>query len=265
MHKLPKRFIDRIAPNLRKYQKIAESQRTADVAEADTVTLVKDILADIFGYDKYTELTSEFQIRGTYCDLAVKIDNKIKLLIEVKSAGTDLSNNHMKQAVDYGAHKGILWVILTNGIEWRYVKINLAGQINFETATKFNLLEINPRKEEDLQTMFLLSREGVQINAMDAFHINSQLINRYTISEIVRSEAVVNVIRREMRRLFPEAKVGPDVISDFLVNEVVRRETMEGEKSKDAQDRIKKAEKKLTRNSVKAATSPKVVTETDES
>jgi predicted type IV restriction endonuclease len=253
MLKLPKKFIDRVSSNLKRYQKIADLQRINDVAEADTVTLVKDILADVFGYDKYSELTSEFQIRGTYCDLAVKIDGKLKLLIEVKSAGTELNNNHLKQAVDYGAHKGILWVILTNGLEWRLVKIFLAGQINYEIISRFNILDINLKKDDELQNMFLIAREGVLVDAMDTYHLNSQLMNRYTVSEIVRSEPIVSAIRREMRRLFPEAKVTPEIISDFLVNEVIRRETFEGDKAKEAQDRIKKAQKKLLRAASKAA------------
>ncbi len=253
MLKLPKKYIDRVQSNLKRYQKIAEQQKINDVAEADTVTLVKDILADVFGYDKYTELTSEFQIRGTYCDLAVKIDSKLKLLIEVKSAGTELNNNHLKQAVDYGAHKGILWVILTNGLEWRLVKIFLAGQINFEVISRFNIMDVNLKKEDDLQNMFLIAREGVLVDAMDTYHLNSQLLNRYTVSEIVRSEPVIAAVRREMKRLFPEAKITPEIISDFLINEVIRRETFEGDKAKEAQDRIRKAQKKLTRAANKVA------------
>jgi len=50
MNKLPKKFVERVLANLKKYQRIAETQQKADSAEADTVTLVKDILADIFGY-----------------------------------------------------------------------------------------------------------------------------------------------------------------------------------------------------------------------
>ena len=74
MTKLPKKFCDRIQGRLKHFQNIAISHRTRDVSEADTVTLVKDVLADLFGYDKYSELTSEHQIRGTFCDLAVQID-----------------------------------------------------------------------------------------------------------------------------------------------------------------------------------------------
>lgn len=117
MSKLPKKFVDRVGVNLKKYQRVAIAQQKADVAEADTVTVVKDILADVFGYDKYEELTSEHQIKATYCDLAIRIGGKLRLLIEVKSAGSSLADNHLRQVIDYGAHQGIHWVILTNAVE----------------------------------------------------------------------------------------------------------------------------------------------------
>jgi hypothetical protein len=72
MFKIPRKAQDRFTETLKRYQSIANWQKSRDISEADTVTLVKDILADIFGYDKYSELTGEQQIKGTYCDLAVK-------------------------------------------------------------------------------------------------------------------------------------------------------------------------------------------------
>jgi hypothetical protein len=78
MSRLPKKFVERVQARLRVFQAVANSQRERDVSEADTVTVVKDILADLMGYDKYNELTSEQQIRGTFCDLAVRIDGKIR-------------------------------------------------------------------------------------------------------------------------------------------------------------------------------------------
>ena len=120
MAKLPKKFTDRVAARLKGYQNIVVSHRTRDVSEADTVTVVKDVLADVFGYDKYAELTSEQQIRGSFCDLAVQIEGKIRFLIEVKSAGSTLSEAHLRHALNYGAHQGIEWIILTNAVEWRF-------------------------------------------------------------------------------------------------------------------------------------------------
>ena len=69
--RIPKRVQDRLVAGLRKYQPIVRRLRERDISEADTVTVIKDMLSDIFGYDKYNELTSEQQIRGTFCDLAI--------------------------------------------------------------------------------------------------------------------------------------------------------------------------------------------------
>jgi hypothetical protein len=104
---VPKRVIERIASTLKQYQSILELQRSRDVSEADTDTVVKDLLSDVFGYDKYAELTSEHSIRGTFCDLAVKIDGKLSFLIEVKAIGVDLKDSHVKQAIDYAANQGV--------------------------------------------------------------------------------------------------------------------------------------------------------------
>ena len=149
MLKIPKKVIDRISSNLRTYQNVANSHKSKDVSEADTVTLVKDILAYCFGFDKYQELTSEQQIRGTFCDLAVKIDSKIKYLIEVKAAGVNLNDSHLRQAINYGANQGIEWVVLTNAVEWRLYRIKFGQPVDYEEVSSFNLLEINPKKEDD--------------------------------------------------------------------------------------------------------------------
>ena len=61
--KVPKRAHDRLVAGLKRYQPIVSKLRERDISEADTVTVIKDMLSDIFGYDKYTELTSEQQIR----------------------------------------------------------------------------------------------------------------------------------------------------------------------------------------------------------
>ena len=90
MANVPKRVADRLVATIKRYQPIVSDARKRDVGEADTVTIVKDMLADVFGYDKYTEVTSEYAIRGTYCDLATRIDGALQALIEVKAIGLEL-------------------------------------------------------------------------------------------------------------------------------------------------------------------------------
>lgn len=97
---ITKKITERVQSSLKRFLPILSAQRDRDVSEADTVTLVKDMLSEVFGYDKYAELTSEHAIRGTYCDLAIQFDGKLQLLIEIKAIGSNLQERHVKQGVD---------------------------------------------------------------------------------------------------------------------------------------------------------------------
>ena len=65
MASIPKKVAERLVGGIKRFQPILSAARARDVGESDTVTIVKDMLADVFGYDKYSEVTSEFAIRGT--------------------------------------------------------------------------------------------------------------------------------------------------------------------------------------------------------
>ena len=156
---LPKKISERIVLGIKKYQPLLQSARSRDVGEADTVTIIKDMLSDIFGYDKYSEVTSEFAIRGTYCDLAIKFDNKLATLIEAKAIGIDLKEQHVKQAVDYAANQGIDWVILTNGNLWKVYKLIFSKPIDKELVVEIDFLQINSRLEKDIEKLYQTDEE----------------------------------------------------------------------------------------------------------
>jgi predicted type IV restriction endonuclease len=254
MVKFPKKFVDRVTSRLKHFQNIASIQRSRDVSEADTVTVVKDILAEVFGYDKYSELTSEHQIKGTFCDLAVKLDGKVRFLIEVKSAGSDLKDNHITQALNYGANLGIEWVILTNAVDWRVFRVIFGQPVSHEEVTCLNFVTANSNKEDDLEAMFIIAREGIASDAINDFHQRVMLLNRFTIAQVIKSETVVQAIRREMRRIFPDIKVEADTIQQILENDVLKRDVIDGDRAKDAANRVKKAQQKLARASARVAT-----------
>jgi hypothetical protein len=256
MFKFPKKFTDRVQSRLRSYKVIAQSHRQKDVSEADTVTVVKDILSDVFGYNKYEELTSEHQIRGTFCDLAIKIDGKIKFLIEVKSAGTALSENHLRQALNYGANQGIEWIILTNSIEWVLYKVKFGQPIGYDRVSDFSIIDLDPKKEDDLSKLFIVAKEGMSSDAIQNYHQHQQIINKFTISQILISESITSLIRRELRRIFPDVKIDQNYITEILLNEVVKRELVEGEKVKEAASIIRKAVNKNARAAAKASEKP---------
>lgn len=255
MIKIPKKVADRWPAAIRALAAVASSHKTKDVSEADTVTLVKDMLSGIFGYDKYNELTSEQQIRGTFCDLAVKIDGKTRVIIEVKAAALALNDNHLRQAINYGAHEGIEWIVLTNSLEWRLYRIKFGQPVDYEQVSGFCIADINLRAEEDQRKLFLLCREGITTDAMGVYHQHISLLNKFTVAQVILTEPVISCIRREMRRYFPDLKIDPENISDLLNNEILKREVIDGDKVKDAQQRIKQASSRLARDAAKKAKS----------
>ncbi len=177
--KIPKRTHDRIVAGLKRYQRIVGKLRERDISEADTVTVVKDMLTDVFGYDKYVELTSEQQIRGTFCDLAIKVEGKIYYLAEVKAAGINLNISHLRQAINYGAHQGIEWIILTNAIEWKLYRIKFGQPIDYDEVFSLDVCQLNPRSADDIAKLFLLCRENVSTDALTAFHQQAQIVNHF--------------------------------------------------------------------------------------
>jgi hypothetical protein len=86
----PTRVANRLVTSIKRFQPVLSSAKTRDANESDTVIIVTDMLSEVFGYEKYAEITSEHAIRGTYCDLATMLNGKVQLLIEAKAVGIEL-------------------------------------------------------------------------------------------------------------------------------------------------------------------------------
>lgn len=239
--KIPKKVQDRLVAGLRRYQPIVRSLAERDISEADTVTVIKDMLSEIFGYDKYVELTSEQQIRGTFCDLAIKVEGKVHYLAEVKSAGTSLNDNHLRQAVNYGAHQGIEWIILTNAIIWKVYRIKFGQPIDWQEVYCFDMGQISARSADDLGKLCMLCRESVSTDALQDYHRQAQILNRYVVAELLLSEPMIGLLRREFRRLFNGLKASDEELRILLSNEVIKRDTLDGDSPKIARALVKKA------------------------
>ena len=247
MPSIPKKVAERLIAGIKRYQPIIAAAKARDVGETDTVTIVKDMMADIFGYDKYTELTSEFAIRGTYCDLAIKLDGKLSTLMEVKAIGIDLKEAHVKQAVDYAANQGVDWVLLTNGIRWCVYHVVFTRPIQTELVVDIDFATLNSRSEADLDHLYLWCKEGWQRSALGDFHTQKQALSRFFLGAMILTDPVLDVVRRELRRVSPDVRIDTDQIRAVLTNEVIKREVMEGEKADEAKKKIAKAVAKSLR------------------
>jgi len=207
------------------------------------------MLAELFGHDKYSQVTSEYAIRGRYVDLAItdEEDNKPLVLIEVKSIGTELNDKHVRQAVDYAANEGVEWVILTNGHIWRIYKIVFSQPIKHVLIDEINILELNQRSERDIERLYPLTPEGIKKNALEAQYRRKSVINRFSIAAVIRSEPIVNAIRRELRRIEPQAKVSSEELLAIIRDGVLKREVVEEDRAKEAEQVVRKAQKRSLR------------------
>ena len=250
MVKIPKKVSDRLTKEINKFQKVLKTAKDRDVNESDTVTIITDMLARVFGFDKYTELTSEQAIRGTFCDLAIKLDGKIKFLIEVKAIGLTLKENHLRQAIGYGATQGIQWVVLTNGIDWEIYKIKFEKPVDYDLVCSFDFTELNSRKQDDQDKVFLLCKEGIAKAAIEEFHDHIQSVNRFMVGAIILSDPIVSLIRRELRKVSSGVMVTEEEIVSILNSEVLKRDVVQGESAEEALKHVKKALKKQARKKV---------------
>ena len=238
---------DRLASGLKRFQPILTAAKARDVNESDTSMIVSDIMADLFGYDKYSEITRELCIRGTYCDLATRIDGKFQMIIEVKAIGLELKDLHVKQAVDYGANQGIEWVVLTSGDIWKVYRVFFTKPIGTELVLDINLLTLNPKNTDHLESLFLLTRESMIKSGLYAYHDQMQATNKFFLGALLLSDHVIETMRRELRRLSPDVKIQVEDLRELLKQEVLKREVIEGEKAEAARRKVQKAASKLLR------------------
>jgi len=252
MANIPSVVSKRFSSAVPKFKRVLKRAKERDVNESDTVTIVTDMLEEIFGFDKYSEITREFSIQGTYCDLAVKSAKKIEYLIEVKAIGLSLSDNHLKQAVNYAAREGIKWIVLTNGIRWEVYRVSLEDRVHHEKLFDLDFAEINVRQKEAQETLFLLCKRGVQKDLIDEYYEYRQSVNRYTIGAMLLSDDVVSVIRRELRKVKSGVIADVEEIKYLLETEVLKRDILESAAGKEAIKELTKFKKKQAKAKSKA-------------
>jgi predicted type IV restriction endonuclease len=264
---IPVKVKERLAAGLKRFQPILSKAKDRDIKESDTVTIITDLLADIFGYDKFNEITSEYAIKHTFCDLAIKFDTKPVILIECKAIGFNLKDEHIRQAVDYGSNEGIDWVILTNGVNWKVYKILFTKPIEFELIFEFDILSLSSKRQQDLELLYYLTKEAIgrptSNHVLDDVRNQKMVVNKYVIGQIIQQEAILDCIRKQLKRISPELKVSNEEIEKMIIDEVLKREVLEGDKAADAKKRVQKAFKQqvAAKTINKKNTAPEVLPE----
>lgn len=110
---------DKMLVAIKDYKKRYLTKTIGDLDESGTRIMINTFLTSILGYQELEEIKTEYMIKGTYADYIVQIDGKRHFLVEVKAFSLELSDKHLRQAINYGANEGIEWAILTNGRQFQ--------------------------------------------------------------------------------------------------------------------------------------------------
>ena len=259
--KITKKTEDRIKASIPKFQKVLGIAKDRDLNESDTVSIITDMLAEVFGYDKYLEVTSELAIRGTYCDLAIKIGDKFQYLIECKAIGTDLKEAHLRQAIGYGANKGIQWLILTNGIDWQIYRLRFEQPIAWDLVARFDLSTVSLKNERDIEKLIIVTMEGVEKGAREDLYEKTQCVNRFVAGALILSDAVVSVLKREFKKLADGISIEDAEVVALLRDGVLRRDLLDGEEAEAAMSKVNKHFKQTAKKPAPKKPAPTAVTE----
>lgn len=167
--------------------------------EADTVQRVIKVFEDILGYSALTEITRESNIRDKYVDLAIKIDDVIRVLVEVKAAGTVLRDRHIEQAERYAAEGNHRWVILTNGTAWNLYHLSFSEGIEYERLFAVDVCA-DEGLDEAMDCLCLLHRKSVKAGELDKHWAHRAAMNPSSIGKSLFSENVLRMLRRDIKK-----------------------------------------------------------------
>jgi hypothetical protein len=182
---------------LRKYAPILIKAQTDNLNEADTVQRIVKVFEDVLGYDALEEITREASIKDKFCDLAIKLDGAIKLLIEAKSAATTLRERHIEQAQNYAAHANIQWVLLANGVHWTLY--HLTFEEGIEATVAFDV-DLSGDLDHAAEMLALLHKQSLSRGGLEDFWQHRSALCAASLGNALFNEQTLMMIRREIRR-----------------------------------------------------------------
>jgi phage anti-repressor protein len=190
---------ERVKVGIRKFSKPLADFVARDVNEADTRLLITDFLCEVLGYDKYSDVTAEFAIKGDFADYGLRIDKQLVALIEAKRATTKLSPKHLRQIEDYGVREGVDWLILTNGSHWQVYRLGRTVPIVVDLAIEVDLLGPDqPAKKAE--HLFPITRDAIKHGVLEEVWKAKRATSPKAIARVLISPAVVTAVRKELRR-----------------------------------------------------------------
>lgn len=211
-------FIEKLTNFSNRIERIKGSILTEEATKTSIILPFFQLLGyDVFNpYEFVPEYTADVGIKkGEKVDYAIMIDNEPLILIETKSANTELSIKHTNQLVRYFSVTKAKLGILTNGIVYQF----------YSDLEEHNKMDTIPFLEVNLSKIKKDTAEELKRFQKDAFDIKGILNNATDLK-------YMTMIKNEIAEQFKNP-------SDQFVKVLINKNVYSGTKTQSVLDKFK--------------------------
>lgn len=183
---------------LKKYQTSYFTKKLTDLDESGTRLMINNLLTDVLGYTSIEEIKTEYMIKGTYADYVIQIKGVRHFLVEVKSYSLELSEKHLRQAINYGANEGIDWAVLTNGRQFELYRIIFNKPIESQKVFSIDLSDKSQLKNS-AQYLQYLHKESILKKELVSYWNRCIALDPKTIAGILYDRKIINIVKRTLK------------------------------------------------------------------
>ncbi len=200
---------------LKDYKKRYLNKNLSDLDESGTRIMINTFLTSILGFLELEEIKTEYMIKGTYADYIVQIDGKRHFLVEVKAFSLELSDKHLRQAINYGANEGIEWAVLTNGRQFQFYKILFEKPISERLVFEIDFESEDFNVKEAYEQLVYFNREAVLKKSLEGLWARFTALDPVGIAGLLFSPHVIAFLKKELKAKH-DTKFEDDEITDAL-------------------------------------------------
>jgi hypothetical protein len=186
---------------LKKYSKKYLNGKLTELDESGTRLMINEFLSDVLGYAPIEEIKTEYMIKGTYADYVVQLKGTRHFLVEVKALSLNLSEAHLRQAINYGANEGIEWALLTNGKNFELYKILFNKPIESRRVFKFDMSDPVQLKKSAEAIQFL-HKDSVTSKGLEMLWNKCIALDPANVAGFLYTDNVINFIKKSLKEKY---------------------------------------------------------------
>lgn len=172
-----------------------------ELDESGTRIMINTFLSEVLGYLQIEEIKTEYMIRGTYADYVIQTKGIRHFLVEVKAFSLSLSENHLRQAINYGANEGIEYAMLTNGKQFDFYKIIFSKPIESEKIFTIDLSE-GLHLKQAVEFLQFLHKDAINNNGLELLWNKTLALEPKNIAGLLYAPAIINFLKKSLKEKY---------------------------------------------------------------